>query len=98
MNFKYFGPASVKGIVRAYLLSAYPRVQLYISPVNIDPPSVQMQFSINDGPFVGRDGKHVQSRVIHDRLFREMKTNVSIHVEDSDFAGVFNVSARGAMH
>ena len=37
VNFKYFGPASVKGIVRAYLVSAYPRVQLYISPVNIDP-------------------------------------------------------------
>ena len=68
-----------------------------LPPVNIDPPSVQMQFSINDGPFVGKDGKHVQSRVIHDRLFREMKTNVSIHVEDSDTAGVFNVSARGAM-
>jgi GTP-binding protein len=68
-----------------------------LPPVNIDPPSVQMQFSINDGPFVGRDGKHVQSRAIRDRLFREMKTNVSIHVEDSDLAGVFNVSARGAM-
>jgi GTP-binding protein len=68
-----------------------------LPPVNIDPPSVQMQFSINDGPFVGKDGKHVQSRVIHERLFREMKTNVSIHVEDSDTAGVFNVSARGAM-
>ena len=65
--------------------------------VNIDPPSVQMQFSINDGPFAGKDGKHVQSRVIRERLFREMKTNVSIHVEDSDLAGTFNVSARGAM-
>ncbi|MDA8968570.1 translational GTPase TypA [Akkermansiaceae bacterium] len=68
-----------------------------LPPVNIDPPSVQMQFSINDGPFAGKDGKHVQSRVIRDRLFREMKTNVSIHVEDSELAGVFNVSARGAM-
>jgi len=37
VSFKYFGPASVKGIVRAYLLSAYPRVQLYVSPINIDP-------------------------------------------------------------
>ena len=68
-----------------------------LPPVNIDPPSVQMQFSINDGPFAGRDGKHVQSRVIRDRLYSEMKTNVSIHVEDSEMAGVFNVSARGAM-
>jgi len=37
VGFKYFGPASVKGIVRAYLISAYPRVQLYVSPINIDP-------------------------------------------------------------
>ena len=37
VSFKYFGPASVKGIVRVYLLSAYPRVQLYVSPVHIDP-------------------------------------------------------------
>ena len=68
-----------------------------LPPVNIDPPSVQMQFSINDGPFAGKDGKHVQSRVIRERLLREKKSNVSIHVEDSEFAGVFNVSARGAM-
>ncbi|OUV11574.1 MAG: translational GTPase TypA [Verrucomicrobiaceae bacterium TMED86] len=68
-----------------------------LPPVNIDPPSVQMQFSINDGPFAGKDGKHVQSRVIRDRLLREKKSNVSIHVEDSELAGVFNVSARGAM-
>ncbi|MEJ6717010.1 MAG: translational GTPase TypA [Akkermansiaceae bacterium] len=68
-----------------------------LPPVNIDPPSVQMQFSINDGPFAGKDGKHVQSRVIRERLYREQKINVSIHVEDSELAGVFNVSARGAM-
>jgi len=37
VSFKYFGPASVKGIVRVYLLSAYPRVQLYVSPIHIDP-------------------------------------------------------------
>ncbi|MEM6909965.1 MAG: translational GTPase TypA [Verrucomicrobiota bacterium] len=68
-----------------------------LPPVNIDPPSVQMQFSINDGPFAGKDGKHVTSRAIRDRLLREVKTNVSIHVEDTEEAGVFNVSARGAM-
>jgi GTP-binding protein len=56
-----------------------------------------MQFSINDGPLGGRDGKHVTSRAIRDRLMREMKTNISIHVEDTDQSGVFLVSARGAM-
>ncbi len=65
--------------------------------VSIDPPTIQMQFSINDGPYAGRDGKHVTSRAIRDRLFREVKTNVSIEVSDSDTAGIFNVSARGAM-
>jgi len=63
----------------------------------IDPPTVQMQFSINDGPFNGRDGKHVTSRAIRDRLFREVKTNISIEVSDTDEAGLFNVSARGVM-
>ena len=65
--------------------------------VAIDPPTVQMQFSINDGPLGGREGKHVTSRAIRDRLLREVKTNISIQVEDTDLAGVFNVSARGAM-
>ncbi|MBB5351716.1 GTP-binding protein [Haloferula luteola] len=65
--------------------------------VAIDPPTVQMQFSINDGPLAGKDGKHVTSRAIRDRLMRELKTNISIAVEDTDLSGVFNVSARGAM-
>jgi GTP-binding protein len=65
--------------------------------VEIDPPTVQMQFSINDGPLGGKDGKHVTSRAIRDRLMREMKTNISILVEDTEQSGVFLVSARGAM-
>ncbi len=65
--------------------------------VEIDPPTVSMQFSINDGPLAGREGKHVTSRAIRDRLMREVKTNISIQVEDTDTAGVFNVSARGTM-
>lgn len=63
----------------------------------IDPPTLEMQFCVNDGPLVGKEGKLVTSRQLRDRLFRELKTNVSIHVEDSDKAGVFNVKARGAM-
>jgi GTP-binding protein len=65
--------------------------------VEIDPPTVQMQFSINDGPLAGREGKHVTSRAIRDRLMRELKTNISIQVEDTDTSGIFLVSARGAM-
>ena len=65
--------------------------------VAIDPPTVSMQFSINDGPLAGKEGKHVTSRAIRERLMRELKTNISITVEDTDMSGVFNVSARGAM-
>ena len=65
--------------------------------VAIDPPTVSMQFSINDGPLAGKEGKHVTSRAIRERLMRELKTNISIQVEDTDMSGVFNVSARGAM-
>jgi GTP-binding protein len=63
----------------------------------IDPPTLEMQFCVNDGPLVGRDGKFVTSRQLRDRLFRELKTNVSIYVDDSEKAGVYNVKARGAM-
>jgi GTP-binding protein len=63
----------------------------------IDPPTLEMQFSVNDGPLVGQEGKLVTSRQLRERLMRELKTNVSIYIEDSEKAGVFNVKARGAM-
>jgi len=63
----------------------------------IDPPTLEMQFCVNDGPLVGQEGKLVTSRQLRERLMRELKTNVSIHIEDSDKAGVYNVKARGAM-
>ncbi|MFA5264797.1 MAG: translational GTPase TypA [Opitutaceae bacterium] len=63
----------------------------------IDPPTLEMTFCINDGPLAGREGKYVTSRQLRDRLYREIKTNVSIKVEDTDKAGVFNLKARGAM-
>jgi len=63
----------------------------------IDPPTLEMQICVNDGPLVGTEGKLVTSRQVRERLFREVKTNVSISVEDSDKAGVFNIKARGAM-
>jgi GTP-binding protein len=63
----------------------------------IDPPTLEMQFAVNDGPLVGTEGKLVTSRQIRERLMRELKTNVSIYIEDSDRAGVFNVKARGTM-
>jgi len=63
----------------------------------IDPPTLEMQICVNDGPLVGQEGKPVTSRQLRERLFRELKTNVSITVEDTEKAGVFNLKARGAM-
>ena len=63
----------------------------------VDPPTIEMQFCINDGPLAGREGKFVTSRQLRDRLFREMKSNISIKVADTDTAGVFDLKARGSM-
>ncbi len=65
--------------------------------VQIDPPTVMMSFSVNDGPLAGREGDRVTSREIRERLFREAKTNVSIKVEEGADSTEFKVSARGAM-
>jgi len=65
--------------------------------VAIDPPTIVMQFAVNDGPLAGREGDHVTSRKIRDRLDREQKMNVTLSFKDTDTAGVFDVSARGAM-
>ena len=65
--------------------------------IEIDPPTVRMEFAVNDGPFAGRDGKLVTSRQIRERLEREQKGNVGIKVEESERTGVYYVSARGAM-
>ncbi len=69
----------------------------HIPFVEIDPPTVMMSFSVNDGPFAGTEGDRVTSREVRDRLIREGRTNVSIKVEETDKAGEFKVSARGAM-
>jgi len=90
------GVAGFEDIDIGETLSADPEAES-LPFVAIDPPTVQMQFSINDGPYGGREGKHVTSRAIKDRLDREVKTNVSIEVSDTGKAGVFEVAARGAM-
>lgn len=65
--------------------------------MEIDPPTVQMEFAVNDGPYAGRDGKKVTSRQIRDRLLKEMKSNISIRVDEAADGARFFVSARGAM-
>ena len=66
--------------------------------VNIDEPSITMTFSVNNSPFAGREGSLLTSRHIRDRLFREVKTNVSMRVEEMDTPDSFKVSGRGELH
>ena len=63
----------------------------------IDPPTITVTFGINDSPLAGRDGKHVQSRVIRARLMKEAETNVSIRVADTPGGEAFEVSGRGEL-
>ena len=65
--------------------------------VEIDPPTVSMTFSVNDGPMAGREGDRVTSREIRERLIREARTNISIKFEDTGESTEFKVNARGAM-
>src|SRR5688500_16032658 len=65
--------------------------------VPIDPPTIQMEFAVNDGPLAGQDGKLVTARHIRERLIKETRTNVSLRVEDTDAPNIFLVSGRGEM-
>ncbi len=65
--------------------------------IQLDPPRIEMFIRANDGPLLGREGKLLTSRQIRDRLYRELRTNISIQVEDTQESGAFRVKARGAM-
>ncbi len=65
--------------------------------VEIDPPTIKMQFVVNDSPLAGREGKFLTARHIRERLVRESRNNVGILMEDTEIPGVFEVSARGEM-
>ena len=64
----------------------------------ISEPTIAMQFMVNDSPFAGQEGKYVTSRHIRDRLFRELNTDVSLRVEDTENMDTFKVSGRGELH
>lgn len=66
--------------------------------VDIDEPTISMLFLVNDSPFAGKEGKFVTSRHLRDRLYKEVETNVSMTVEDTDSADAFKVSGRGELH
>ena len=66
--------------------------------IKIDEPTISMNFIVNDSPFAGKEGKFVTSRNIRDRLFKEVETNVSMRVEETESTDTFKVSGRGELH
>ena len=76
------------------------------TPDNLEPipfqkisePTISMDFMVNDSPLAGQEGKYVTSRHIRDRLFRELNTDVSLRVEETDDTDCFKVSGRGELH
>ncbi len=65
--------------------------------ITIDEPTISMQFTINTSPLAGREGQYVTSRNLRDRLQKELLTNVSLRVEDTDSADTFKVAGRGEL-
>ncbi|HEY9062348.1 MAG TPA: translational GTPase TypA [Pseudobacteroides sp.] len=66
--------------------------------IEIDEPTITMTFSVNNSPFAGREGTFVTSRHLRDRLFKELETNLSLRVEETESADSFKVSGRGELH
>ena len=66
--------------------------------INIDEPTISMTFTINNSPFFGKEGKFVTSRHLHDRLYRELESDVALSVHEGGSADVFKVSGRGILH
>lgn len=66
--------------------------------VEIEEPTISMTFSVNDSPFAGQEGAYVTSRHLRERLYRELKTNVSLKVEETGSPDSFKVSGRGELH
>jgi len=66
--------------------------------IAVEEPTISVDFSVNNGPFSGRDGRFVTSRQIRERLFREVERNVALRVEETDTPDTFKVSGRGELH
>lgn len=75
-----------------------PEQPVPISFQKISEPTIAMHFIVNDSPFAGQEGKFVTSRHLRERLFRELNTDVSLRVEETDTTEAFKVSGRGELH
>ncbi|MDH5527095.1 MAG: translational GTPase TypA [Nitrospirota bacterium] len=77
---------------------AHPDHPEPLPPIRVDEPTLSMEVRVNDSPFAGKEGKFVTSRQVRDRLYKEIRTNVAMRVEDTDKPEVFKVSGRGELH
>ena len=77
---------------------ADPEHPVHLPRITIEPPTVQMTFGVNTSPFAGREGRWGTSRKIRERLFNEIRSNLSLRVEETDSADTFMVSGRGELH
>jgi len=89
--------AGVKGVTIGDTIAS-PLAPEPLERITIEEPTVKMTFGVNTSPFSGKDGKYATSRVLWDRLERELQTNVSLRVERTDSADEFTVSGRGELH
>jgi GTP-binding protein len=69
-----------------------------LPPIAIDEPTVKMTLGVNTSPFAGREGSYCTTRMLHERLIKELRTNVSLRVEETDNPNEFIVSGRGELH
>jgi len=75
-----------------------PEHPITVPYVEIDKPTLSIYVSVNSSPFAGKEGKLLTSRQIRDRLFKELKTNIALQVEDTNSPETFKVSGRGQLH
>jgi GTP-binding protein len=83
------------GISETFADAEHPVALPYVA---IDEPTLSMNFMVNNSPFAGLEGKYVTSRIIRERLHKELRTNVSLRVEDTNNTDTFKVSGRGELH
>ncbi len=90
---------SLAGMVDATVANTIcdPAVEKALPAQPIDPPTISMSFAVNNGPFAGKEGTKVTSRMIRDRLFREAESNVAMKIKDGATADVFEVFGRGEL-